>query len=148
MIDAIVAKMKLQSAIMPMGSSRGLIPALLGNTVVDAIVSGMYINPERCLVVDFVPYLIVGNQLLVAKGNPLHLAVLKPILCGHRLAAPVGTVFEKAAQAPVTSPAKRAAAPALTLISLESTVVSALVVKEGRADAIIASIADRRGVDP
>jgi polar amino acid transport system substrate-binding protein len=137
MIDAIVAKMKLQSAIMPM-EFKGLIPALLGNRI-DAIVSGMYINPERSQVVDFVPYLTVGNQLLVAKGNPLHLAVLTD-LCGHRLAAPVGTVFEKAAQALVTT-CQTSGKPALTLISLESTAVSALAVKEGRADAIIASIA-------
>jgi polar amino acid transport system substrate-binding protein len=74
---------------------KGLIPALLGGRI-DAIVSGMYINPERSQVVDFIPYLKVGNQMLAQKGNPQHLTGTQQ-LCGHRLAAPVGTVYEKAA---------------------------------------------------
>src|SRR5215469_8140848 len=87
MMDAITDKMKLQSAMSGM-EFKGLIPAILGNRI-DVIVSGMYINPERSQVVDFVPYLKVGNQLLVTKGNPLHVKE-KMDLCGHRIAAPVG----------------------------------------------------------
>lgn len=135
MADAIAAKMKLQSAPGLM-DFKGLIPALLGGRI-DAIVSGMYINPERSQVVDFIPYLKVGNQMLVVKGNPLHLATL-PELCGHRLAAPVGTVYEKAAQQ-LAADCQSSGKPALTILSLTSTAAGALALKEGRADAIVAS---------
>jgi polar amino acid transport system substrate-binding protein len=135
MMDAITDKMKLQSTIMGM-EFKGLIPAILGNRI-DVIVSGMYINPERSQVVDFVPYLKVGNQLLVTKGNPLHVKE-KMDLCGHRIAAPVGTVYEKAAQALIAD-CQAAGKPALTLLSLGSTAAGALALKESRCDAIIAS---------
>src|SRR5215469_8943062 len=94
MMAAITDKMKLQSAMSGM-EFKGLIPAILGNRI-DAVASGMYINPERSQVLDFIPYLKVGNQILVAKGNPLHIKD-KMDMCGHRIAAPVGTVYEKAA---------------------------------------------------
>src|SRR5580658_8039761 len=71
MMEAIAGKMKLQSAMLGM-EFKGLIPAILGGRI-DAIASGMYINPERSQVVDFIPYLRVGNLLLVAKGNPQHI---------------------------------------------------------------------------
>jgi polar amino acid transport system substrate-binding protein len=137
MVAAITAKMKLQSSIMTM-EFKGLIPALLGGRL-DAIVSGMYINPERSQVVDFVPYLRVGNQILVAKGNPLHVGQ-KMDLCGHRIAAPVGTVYEKAAKE-LSTECTTAGKPEISLLSLTSTAVCALTLKEGRADAIIASTA-------
>ena len=70
----------------------------------------MYINPERSQVVDFIPYLRVGDQLLVAKGNPLHLTGLAD-LCGHRLAAAVGTVYEKAGASSLPPIARRSGKP-------------------------------------
>jgi polar amino acid transport system substrate-binding protein len=135
MVDAITAKMKVQSAIMPM-DFKGLIPAMLGGRL-DAIVSGMYINPERSQVVDFIPYLRVGNQMLVAKGNPLHLSAPAD-LCGHTIAAPVGTVYEKAAQA-LAADCQAKGKGALSILSLASTAAGALALKEARCDAIIAS---------
>jgi polar amino acid transport system substrate-binding protein len=135
LLDAITARMAVQSA-PDLMDFKGLIPALLGGRI-DAIASGMYINPERSQVVDFVPYLRVGNQMLVPKGNPLHLAAL-PDLCGHRLAAPVGTVYEKNAQQ-LAANCQSAGKPTLTILSLTSTAAGALALKEGRADAIVAS---------
>jgi polar amino acid transport system substrate-binding protein len=135
MMAAIGAKMKVQSTISPM-EFKGLIPALLGGRI-DAIASGMYINPERSQVVDFIPYLRVGNQLLVAKGNPLHIAGPDD-LCGHRIVVPVGTVYEKEAQAHAAE-CQTAGKAALTVMSLTSTAVGALAIKEGRADVLIAS---------
>lgn len=136
MVTAIAAKMHLQSA-PSLIDFKGLIPALLGGRI-DAIVSGMYINPERSQVVNFIPYLRVGDQLLVANGNPLHLTALAE-LCGHRLAAAVGTVYEKQAQA-LAADCQKDGKGALTIISLTSTAVSALALKEGRADALVASV--------
>ena len=136
LVDAMVAKMGLQSA-PSIIEFKGLIPALLGHRI-DAIVSAMYINPERSQVVDFIPYLRIGDQLLVAKGNPLHLKALAE-LCGHRLAAAVGTVYEKQAQA-LAADCQKDGKGTLTIISLQSTAISALALREGRADALVASV--------
>jgi polar amino acid transport system substrate-binding protein len=137
MMAAIAAKMQLQSSPLPI-VFKGVIPALLGNRI-DAIASGMYITPERSGVIDLVPYLRVGNQVLVIKGNPLHLTGLDD-MCGHRMSAPVGTVYEKSAQAQAAK-CKAAGKPAMTILSLDSTAACALALKEGRADAIVASTA-------
>jgi polar amino acid transport system substrate-binding protein len=136
LVEAIALKMKVQSAMSVM-DFKGLIPALMGSRI-DAIVSGMYINPERSQVVDFIPYLRVGDQLLVPKGNPLHLTAL-PQLCGRRLAAAVGTVYEKQAQK-LAADCDKDGKGTMTIISLTSTASSALALKEGRADALVASV--------
>lgn len=135
MMAAIADKMHLQSAPMPM-EFKGIIPAILGNRL-DASASGMYINPERKQVIDLISYMRVGNQMLVAKGNPLHLAQ-KMDLCGHRVTAPVATVYETLAKQ-LVSDCAAANKPELTLLTLGSTAVCALALKEGRADALIAS---------
>jgi len=135
MVAALAAKMKLEPSMTTM-EFKGLIPALLGGRI-DAIVSGMYINPERSQVVDFIPYLRIGNQLLVAKGNPAHITTVDE-LCGHRIVVPVGTVYEKEAQAHAAD-CQTSGKPALTIITLTSTAVGALAIKEGRADVLIAS---------
>jgi polar amino acid transport system substrate-binding protein len=114
----------------------GLIPAVLGKRI-DAIISGMYINAERSQVVDFVPYLLVGNQIVVRKGNPAGLSD-RMSLCGHRVSVPVGTVFETAAKK--TNAACVAAGKSeLTLLSLTGTTSCALALSQDRADAIIVS---------
>jgi polar amino acid transport system substrate-binding protein len=135
MVEAMTAKMKLQSAMTGM-EFKGLIPAILGNRI-DAIVSGMYINPERSQVIDFIPYLKVGNQLLVVKGNPAHITG-PDALCGHKIVVPVGTVYEKEAQAHAAD-CQKDGKPELTILSLTSTAVGALAMKEGRAEVLIAS---------
>ena len=135
MVEAMSAKVKIESA--PAGIEfKGLIPALLGNRI-DIIVSGMYINPERSQVVDFIPYLRVGNQLLVVKGNPTHIAGPDD-LCGRRIVVPVGTIYEKEAQAHAAD-CQKDGKPALSVLSLTSTAVGALAIKEGRADVLIAA---------
>ena len=135
MMDAISAKMKVQSSMTGM-EFKGLIPAILGGRI-DAIVSGMYINPERSQIVDFIPYLRVGNQLLVTKGNPAHITG-PDNLCGRKIVVPVGTVYEKEAQAHAAD-CQKDGKPELTILSLTSTAVGALAMKEGRAEVLIAS---------
>jgi polar amino acid transport system substrate-binding protein len=136
LLEAVVAKMGLQSAPVII-DFKGLIPALLGGRI-DSIMSGMYINPERSQVVDFIPYLRIGDQMLVAKGNPLHLKAMAE-MCGHRIAAAVGTVYEKQAQA-LAADCEKSGKGTLSIISLQSTAVSALALREGRADALVASV--------
>jgi polar amino acid transport system substrate-binding protein len=135
MVEAMAAKMKVESSPAPI-EFKGLIPAILGNRI-DTIVSGMYINEERKQVVDFIAYLRVGNQLLVAKGNPTHVTSVDD-LCGRRMVVPVGTIYEKEAQAKAAE-CLTSGKPALTVMSLTSTAVGALSIKEGRADVLMAT---------
>ncbi len=133
--NALAAKMRLTSTLSGF-EFKGLLPALIGKRI-DAIISGMYLNPERMQVADFVPYVLVGNQIVARKGNPLKLTDTAS-LCGHRVAAPVGTAFEVAdnkANAACTAAGK----PAITLLALPGTTTCALALTQDRADAIIVS---------
>jgi polar amino acid transport system substrate-binding protein len=52
-----------------------IIPALLHKKC-NAIISSMTVTPERSKVVNFVPYITVGQFLMVKKGNPDHISTL------------------------------------------------------------------------
>lgn len=133
--DLLTKKLNLSFATLPI-DFKGIIPALTGKRI-DAIISGMYISDARKEVADFVPYLLVGNQVVVRKGNPTGLTD-KMSLCGHRVSAPVGTVFEAAANK--TSAACEAAGkPKIEMLSLAGTTACALALTQDRADAIIVS---------
>lgn len=135
MMAAIAGQLKLRSGVTPMAFT-GLIPALEGKRL-DLIVSGMYINPQRTQVIDMLPYVYVGTQVVVPQGNPKHVGG-RDDLCGRTVAAPVGTVFETNAKQ--TSAACTAAGkPEINLLSLTGTVNCALALTQGRADAIIVS---------
>jgi polar amino acid transport system substrate-binding protein len=136
-VAALAKQMDLQPAIMPI-AFKGLIPALLGKRI-DIIVSGMYINQQRLEVADMIPYLLVGNQIVVRQGNPKHIDG-KASLCGLNVAAPVGTVYEASAKQ-VSVDCKAAGKPEVNLLSLPGTTDCALALREGRADAIIVSTA-------
>ena len=97
----------------------------------------MYINPERLQVADFVPYVLVGNQIVVRHGNPKDIQG-PASLCGHRVAAPVGTAFEMAAKK-AGEACTSAGKPPVALLPLPGTTTCALALKEDRADAIIVS---------
>lgn len=135
LVDALAKKMSLQSNIASI-EFKGLIPALLGKRI-DAIASGMYINPQRLEVADMIPYLLVGNQIVVSEGNPKHIDGTAA-LCGLNVAAPIGTVFENSAKQ-VSANCKAAGKAEINLLSLAGTVNCALALTQGRADAIIVS---------
>lgn len=67
----------------------GIIPALQGGQC-DAIMSQLYIKPERMELVDFVPYMYAGNTVLVPSGNPAGITGVDD-LCGRKVAAQTGT---------------------------------------------------------
>ena len=97
----------------------------------------MYINPQRLEVADFLPYLLVGNQIVVRASNPKHIHGVAS-LCGLRVAAPVGTVFETSAkQAGATC--RPQGKSDVTVLSLPGTTNCALALTQDRADAIIVS---------
>ncbi|WP_211261377.1 ABC transporter substrate-binding protein [Pseudonocardia acaciae] len=70
-------------------SFAGIIPALQGRQC-DAILSQLYIKPERERVVDFVPYMYASNTLMVKVGNDAGLTGLDS-LCGRKVASQTGT---------------------------------------------------------
>ena len=135
LVAAIGRHMKLQPSVAQIAFT-GLIPALEGKRI-DLIVSGMYINQQRAQVIDMIPYVYVGNQVVVRQGNPKHIAG-KDDLCGRTVAAPVGTVFETSAKQ-ASAACTAANKPEINLLSLTGTVNCALALTQGRADAIIVS---------
>lgn len=68
----------------------GIIPALQAKHC-DAIISELFIKPERKKIVDFVAYQTSGEELLVLKGNSPHITGLNGSLCGKKVAAETGT---------------------------------------------------------
>jgi polar amino acid transport system substrate-binding protein len=65
----------------------GIIPALQAKQC-DAILTQLYIKPEREEVVDFVPYMYASNTVLVQEGSDISGI---DALCGKKAAAQTGT---------------------------------------------------------
>src|SRR3990172_7608764 len=75
----------------------GIIEAL-NTDEFDAVMSAMTIDADRSKLVDFVPYLNVGEGIVVPTGNPNSIAGLND-LCGLTVGVKVGTVQEKGLKA-------------------------------------------------
>lgn len=135
MMNMIIKKMGLKPNPLNM-EFKGLIPSLQGKRA-DIINSGMYIKPARAEVVDFIPYLRVGNQLVVAAGNPKKIQS-QDDLCGLRIAVTLGGFQEGLAKeqgAKCTAAGKKNT----VVLTFPSAQDSALSLKQGRADAIFNS---------
>ena len=117
---------------------KGVIPALLGNRI-DAGASGLYITAERLQVANFIPYIIVGNQIVVQKGNPKNISG-RDSLCGFKVAVPVSTAFEAAAKQ-ASETCRAAGKPEIDLLSLPGSNNVALALSLGRVDAALNSTA-------
>jgi polar amino acid transport system substrate-binding protein len=136
-IDAIAKKLSLEPVALNI-EFRGLIPALQGRRV-DIINSAMYINPARSEQVDFVPYMKIGQQMVVRKGNPSGIRGRED-LCGRKVAVTLGGIQETYAR----QDAERCRAggkPELTVMTFPTAQDSALSVRQGRADAYYESTA-------
>ena len=136
LIQAIAKKLGLESKAMNM-EFKGLIPALQGSRL-DLINSAMYINSERASQVDFVPYLKIGNQVVVAKGNPAKITGRDDTLCGKTVAVTLGGIEETYARQDNErcTKAGRAEVKVMTLPTAQDSV---LTLRQGRADAIFDS---------
>jgi polar amino acid transport system substrate-binding protein len=132
LIDAIAKKMGLGVEIMNM-EFKGLIPALQSNRI-DIINSAMYIRPEREEQVDFVPYLTVGNEILVKAKNPRGIQG-RADMCGSKIAVTLGGFQEKLAHEDDDN-CKKAGKPGVDVMTFPTAQDAALAVKTGRADAI------------
>lgn len=113
---------------------KGLIPALQGKRI-DIINSAMYMNPARAEQVDFVPYLKIGNQVMVQAGNPAGITGRDDSLCGKTIAVTLGGIQESQARAD-DERCKAAGLAAVTVLTLPTAQDSTLTLRQGRADAI------------
>ena len=66
MVAELARRLQLQSAMLGMDFA-GIIPAVQAQRI-DLAVSGMYITPAREEVIDFIPYLRIGDQMVVRGG--------------------------------------------------------------------------------
>ncbi len=117
---------------------KGVVPALLGGRV-DIGVSGLYITPERLAAVDFIPYVLVGNQIVVKKGNPKKVSGPNS-LCGLKAGAATNTAFE-ASTKKLSEACKAAGKPEIDILSLPGTSNVAAALSQGRVDAALTSTA-------
>jgi polar amino acid transport system substrate-binding protein len=137
LMEELGKRVNLASTIMAM-EFKGVIPALLGSRI-DAGVSGLYVTPERMQVADFIPYVVVGNQIVVQKGNPKKISG-RDGLCGVKAAVPVNTVFEASTKA-LSAECKAAGKQEIDLLSLTGSDTVALALQQGRVDAALNSTA-------
>ena len=133
LINAIAKQMKLTPDAQNMQFS-GLIPALQGGRI-DIINSAMYMTAARGAQVDFVPYLRVGDRVIVQASNPAGITGRDDSICGKNLAVTLGGIEETYARAD----AQRCTATghsAPNIMTLPDAQNSALSLRQGRADAI------------
>lgn len=135
MAGALAAKMNLAPAALNI-EFKGLIPALQGKRV-DLINSAMYINPQRAEQVEFIPYMTIGNEIVVKKGNPLGIKSRDDV-CGHRIAVTLGGIEETYARQDLDA-CKKAGKPQPTILTLPTAQDSALSLRQGRADVLFDS---------
>jgi polar amino acid transport system substrate-binding protein len=136
LIDALAKKLAVAPVAMNM-DFKGLIPALQGGRL-DIINSAMYINPQRSEQVDFIPYLKIGNQVLVQAGNPSKITGRDNSLCGKTVAVTLGAIEETYARQD-DKRCKDAGLADVTVQTLPTAQDSALSVRQGRADAFFDS---------
>jgi polar amino acid transport system substrate-binding protein len=114
----------------------GLIPALQGNRI-DFINSAMYINPEREEQVDFIPYMVIGEAIVVPQGNPKNIGSLDD-LSGLTVAVTVGAIEEVFAT-DHNEVLRAAGKPEMTVLTLPTANDAVLATQQGRADAYLHS---------
>ena len=136
LVDALGKKLSLQPKAMTMDFG-GLIPALGGKRI-DLIDSAMYINPKRAEQVDFVPYLKIGNEVVVAKGNPAKITGRDDSLCGRSIAVTLGAIEETYARED-SARCEAAKHPAVKVLTFPTAQDAALNLRQGRADAFFDS---------
>lgn len=111
----------------------GLIPGLNGKRI-DIINSAMYIKPEREEQVDFVPYMLVGEAVMVPKGNDKKIAKVPEDLSGLTVAVTRGAIGETY-MTDFNTELAAAGLPEMTILSLPTNQDALLAVQSGRADA-------------
>jgi polar amino acid transport system substrate-binding protein len=135
MMAALAKLLGLQSEMAGMDFA-GLVPAVQAGRI-DAVASGMYISAPRQEVLDFIPYMRAGDQLVVPKGNPGKLTD-RFALCGHHIAVASNTLYEKTAHA-LSDACVKDGKPAIDILAVGNSAVVALTLAQGRAEGAISS---------
>lgn len=110
----------------------GLIPALIGKRI-DIINSAMYINEERSAQVDFIPYLTIGETILVPVGNSSEIHSVPDDLSGKTIAVTRGAIGETY-MVEFNEQLKAEGKEEMTILALPTNQDALLAVKAGRAD--------------
>lgn len=131
-INGLAEKLNVETSALNM-EFKGLIPALQGGRI-DIINSAMYINPTRSEQVDFVPYLKIGNNVMVQAGNPKGITGRDDSICGKTIAVTLGGISESQARAD-NDRCKAAGLGEVKVLTLPTAQDSALSLSQGRADA-------------
>lgn len=132
MIQALAKKLNGQAKAMNM-EFKGLIPALSGGRI-DLINSAMYMNAKRAEQVDFIPYLKIGNQVIVQAGNPAKITGRDDSLCGKTISVTLGGIQENQARAD-DERCKAKGLDGVKVLTFPTAQDSALTLRQGRADA-------------
>jgi polar amino acid transport system substrate-binding protein len=136
MIEAIGKKLSATPKPMNM-DFQGLIPALLGGRL-DLINSAMYINDKRKEQVDFVPYMTIGELIIVKAGNASGITGRDDSLCGKTISVTLGAIEETYARADAER-CKAAGKAEVTVQTLPTGPDTVTAVVQGRADAMFTS---------
>lgn len=110
----------------------GLIPALGGQRV-DIINSAMYINEERSAKIDFVPYMNIGEALLVKKDSSVSIKKLPEDLSGLTVSVTRGAIGEKYMN-DFNEELKEAGLEPMNVMTLPNNQDALAAVASGRAD--------------
>lgn len=130
MIETLASYMGLKTEVVNIAFD-GLLPALLGKRV-DVINSSMYITPARAEQVDFVPYMRIGEAIMVRKGNPLKIHSVDD-LSGRTVAVTRGAIEETYTREQ-NDAFQKAGKPQENVLPFPSALDSALAVEQGRAE--------------
>jgi polar amino acid transport system substrate-binding protein len=131
MIDELAGYMGLETEAMDIEFD-GLIPALNGRRV-DVINSAMYIKPEREAQVDFLPYLVIGEAIIVRKGNEPGIQSTDD-LAGKTVAVTRGAIGEQYMKE-FNEQFKADGKPLINILTLPTNQDALLAVSNGRAEA-------------
>ncbi len=135
MIEVLGAKLNLKPAALNMDFN-GLIPALQGKRI-DIINSAMYIKPERAEQVDFIPYLRIGEEVMVRRGNPKKISGVDD-LCGKSVAVTLGAIEEIYAR-DLSKKCTEGGKPAIDVKTFPTAPDSVTAVQTERSDAFFTS---------
>ena len=116
----------------------GLVPALKGGRI-DIINSAMYIKPEREEQVDFVPYMVIGEAIVVPEGNPEGVSKLPEDLSGLDVAVTRGAIGERYMEE-FNDQLEEMGLPPMNIMTFPTNQDALLAVHSGRAHAFDTSI--------
>lgn len=113
----------------------GVMPAVLGGRA-DIVISGMFITPEREEQVDLIPYMQIGEVVMVPAGNPKNISEIPDDFSGKDIAVARATVAEKQ-MAEYNDQLISEGKEPMKLLVLATDQDALVAVESGRADAFI-----------